>query len=239
MITVPLTPGKKYYNVCGDSYIATSHIKWLERFGIKILPIPYNTKKFKKYIKLINGLYFPSGGAFARTQREYYNSCKSFLQLAIKENNKKNYFPIWGGCMGMQQLIIIADGFDDHKKLLTKFDSYNNLLLTLDFTEEGLNSKMMMNASRPLIKKLSKKKCTLNNHRMGISPTKFKKHKNINNFYKIISTSIDRNGHTFVSTIEGKYYPFYGVQWHPERSSEMDYFAKFFISELKKKYYTN
>ena len=40
MISVPLTPGKKYYQVCGDSYIASSHIKWLKRFGIKILPIP-------------------------------------------------------------------------------------------------------------------------------------------------------------------------------------------------------
>ncbi len=28
MISVPLTPGKKYYQVCGDSYIASSHIRW-------------------------------------------------------------------------------------------------------------------------------------------------------------------------------------------------------------------
>ena len=69
---------------------------------------------------------------------------------------------------------------------------------------------------------------------MGISPAKFKKHKNLDNFYKIVSWSPDRKGKKFVSTIEGRYYPFYGVQWHPERSSEMDLFAKFFKSELKK-----
>ena len=50
MISVPLTPGKKYYQVCGDSYIASSHITWLKRFGVKILPIPYTTKNYKKYM---------------------------------------------------------------------------------------------------------------------------------------------------------------------------------------------
>jgi len=69
---------------------------------------------------------------------------------------------------------------------------------------------------------------------MGISPYKFKSHKNINNFYKIVSTNKDRQGKRFVSTIEGRFYPFYGVQWHPERDDTMDYFASFFARELKK-----
>ena len=234
MIAVPLTPGKKYYQVCGDSYIASSHITWLKRFGVKVLPIPYTTKNFKKYIGKINGLYFPSGGAFAGTQKEYYNCCKKFLQLAMKENDKGNHFPIWGGCMGMQQLMIIADGHDDLEHLLQRFDSFNNLLSTLKFTEEGLRSRMMRNAKDSEIKKLSTKNCTLNNHKMGLTPEKFKKHKNIDKFYKIVSTSIDRKGKNYVSTIEGRFYPFYGVQWHPERSSAMDYFAKFFVNELKR-----
>ena len=29
-------------------------------------------------MKRVNGLYFPSGGAFAVTQREYYKGCKEF-----------------------------------------------------------------------------------------------------------------------------------------------------------------
>ena len=77
MISVPLTPGKKYYQVCGDSYIASSHITWLKRFGVKILPIPYTTKNHKDYMHKVHGLYFPSGGAFAGTQASYYNCCKT------------------------------------------------------------------------------------------------------------------------------------------------------------------
>ena len=91
MISVPLTPGKKYFEVCGDSYIASSHIKWLKRFKVKILPIPYTTKDYSGYMKKINGLYFPSGGAFAGTQKAYYNCCKKFFRLAMKENDKGNH----------------------------------------------------------------------------------------------------------------------------------------------------
>ena len=188
----------------------------------------------------INGLYFPSGGAFAGTQREYYNCCKKFVQLAMKENDKGNHFPIWGGCMGMQQMMIIADGHNDLEHLLQRFDSFDNLQSTLDFTEEGLRSRMVRYATpKAEIKKLATKNCTLNNHKMGLSPTKFKRHKNIDKFYKIVSTSKDRKGRDYVSTIEGRFYPFYGVQWHPERSKAMDYFAKFFVSQLRKNHTPN
>ena len=71
-------------------------------------------------------------------------------------------------------LMIIADGHDDLEKLLQRFDSFNNLQSTLDFTEEGLRSRMMKNVSKAELKKLSTKECTLNNHKMGLSPTKFK-----------------------------------------------------------------
>ena len=128
IISVPLTPGKKYFSVCGDSYIATSHISWLKRQGIKVIAIPYTTKKFNYYMRRINGIYFPSGGAFAGTQKAYYKCCKKFVKLAMKQNDKGHYFPVWGGCMGMQQMMIIADEHDDLKHLLTRFDSFKNLM---------------------------------------------------------------------------------------------------------------
>ena len=131
ILTVPLSPNRKYFKVFGDGYIASSHIDWLERAGLEVLAIPYDTNKHEYYFKNINALYLPSGGAFASTQEEYYNSCKEFIALAMKSNNSGKYFPVWGGCMGMQQMMIMADGFDD-LDFLEKFDSYKNLMLPLD-----------------------------------------------------------------------------------------------------------
>lgn len=238
IITVPLSPGRKYYKVCGDAYISTAHIEWLKSVGLSVLAIPYTTKNYEWYFRKINGLYLPSGGVFASNSEQYYECCKEFIKLAISANDKGDYFPIWGGCMGFQQMIIVADGKDNLDNLLGKFDSFGNLDLPLIFTDEGVDSRMMASArkSNPeYIIKLMSENLTLNNHMMGISPKKFKQSKLLNNFYKIISTNYDRQGKEFVSTIEGRQYPFYGVQWHPERDiKNMQYFAKFFASEVSK-----
>ena len=47
IVTVPLTPTKKFYKVCGDSYISSRHITWLKENGFETLYIPYNTKKLE------------------------------------------------------------------------------------------------------------------------------------------------------------------------------------------------
>ena len=234
IVSVPLTPDKKFFNVCGDSYLAHSHIVWLKSRNIEPLIIPYNSTDLKKYFKSIDGLYFPSGGAFAGTQIEYYNCCKTLFYMAMKENDRGNYFPIWGCCMGFQQMIIIADGNDNVDNLLTKFNSFDNLLCKIKFTSDAEHSRIIKGIDTNITKKLTRKKSSLNNHKLGISLRKFKDNKKLMEFFKIIGTSRDRNNKEFVAIIEARHYPFYAVQWHPERNNEMDTFIKFFARELKK-----
>ena len=234
IITVPLSPGRRYYKVCGDSYISTAHINWLKRAGLDILAIPYDTTRHEYYFKRVNGLYLPSGGVFASNSQEYYDCCKKFIQLAIQDNDNEKHFPIWGGCMGMQQMMIMGDGKDNLDNFLQKFDSFKNFNTPLIITEKGYSSTLLKNACPKFIRKLLHNDCTLNNHMMGVSPAKFKKSKLLNSMYFIVSKNYDRRGKMFVSTIEGRFYPFFGVQWHPERSSEMDYFAEIFAKEVQK-----
>jgi hypothetical protein len=40
------------------------------------------------------------------------------MEMAKKENDKGFYFPVWGCCMGFQQMLIIADGHDNLTTLL-------------------------------------------------------------------------------------------------------------------------
>jgi imidazoleglycerol phosphate synthase glutamine amidotransferase subunit HisH len=236
VIVVPLSPSKKYYKVCGDGYIASAHLNWLERAGLEVLGIPFNTSKHKYYFERINALYLPSGGAFASTQQEYYECCKKFIQLAMECNNKGTYFPVWGGCMGMQQMMILGDG-QDNLEFLDRFDSFGNLMLPLQLTKDGMQSRLinyLANKHPKLVERFLSEDCTLNNHMLGVSPWKFKRSLALNSLYKIVSWNYDRKGKKFVSTIEGRRYPFYGVQWHPERGNDMDALGKFFASEVKK-----
>lgn len=66
-----------------------------------------------------------------------------------------------------------------------------------------------------------------------------------------MSTNYDWNGLEFISTIENRFYPFYGVQFHPEKNiyewvrnknishsqnaiAAAQYFAEFFVNEARK-----
>jgi gamma-glutamyl hydrolase len=234
IISVPLTPTKKYFKVCGDSYIASSHLKWMNKNNVEFLVIPYDSKNLKHYFDRIHGLYLPSGGAFAGTQKQYYNACKKLMQMAVKENDKGFYFPVWGCCMGFQQMLIIADGKDNLTTLLGNFDSMHNYMTNIDLTSDGKRARIIKGLDTSTFKKITKRNSTTNNHKMGISPEEFDANRGISEFYKNVGNSTDRKGKKFVAIIEAHDYPFYGVQWHPERNSEMDAFVKFFIKEMKK-----
>lgn len=230
IITVPLSPDKKYYKVCGDSYIASAHVNMLKRVGLDVIAIPYTTTKYEYYLSRINGLYFPSGGVFALNSKEYYNCCKNFMINAMLLNDNGQTFPIWGGCMGMQQMMMIADNMDN-LDLLETFDSFDNLNLTLKFITDPRESRLFKNIDEKFLFKLATENCTLNNHKMGLSLETFKANPRISCIFKVLTTSFDRQGVEFVSTIEAHNYPFYGFQWHPERNSEMDVFVKVFADD--------
>ena len=234
IITVPLSPGRKYYKICGDSYISSSHINWLRNAGLETFAIPYNTKNHKYYFERINGLYIPSGGVFASNSKNYYNCCKKFIKLSIKANDNGDYFPIWGACMGFQQMLIVSEKKDNLKDLLTKFDSFKDYLTNFETVKDSKESRILKNISKKFLNNIKNKKLLLHNHSMGLSLYKYNKITNIKNFYRIVSVNKDRNGKIFLSTIEARNYPFYGVQWHPERSDDMNEFAIFFKNEVEK-----
>ena len=76
----------------------------------------------------------------------------------------------------------------------------------------------------------------------------------IDNIWRVISTNKDFNNFEFISSIEHKNYPFYGVQFHPEKNlyewirnknishsqnaiKASQYFAQFFVNEARKSHH--
>lgn len=74
---------------------------------------------------------------------------------------------------------------------------------------------------------------------------------NLDKEWRVMSVNSDWNGLEFISTIEHRYYPFYGIQFHPEKNlyewvrnknishsahaiTASQYFSEFFVNEARK-----
>ncbi|XP_056426895.1 gamma-glutamyl hydrolase-like [Hyla sarda] len=231
----------------GKTYIADSYVKFLESAGSRVVPIRLNLSE-DEYVHLfnsINGVLLP-GGAVNLLNSSFYGTAEIFYKLAIEASFSGIYFPIWGTCMGFQILTALTSG----KDLLCN-TAANNISLPLILTDDVSSSKMFRHAPLELLHAVAKENITANFHHFGITPETFHANEKLSAFYHILSTNYDRHGMEFVSTMEARDYPIYGVQWHPEvnrfqwRSDSAyphsihavwisQYMANFFVNEARK-----
>ena len=222
IITIPHSKKTKY----GDTHIMKPYVDWFEERGVRVVPIPYETTDHEFYFQQINGLFIPGGETtYIMRNRTFVNSVTKFFELSFQQGE---YFPIWGTCFGFQLLMFIIGGF-------TKLKRYPNHGLTpLHVTKEGETSRLFGSFSKRYLYYLQHYNSTSNNNEYGISPKDFESNLHLSRFYNILATSIYEHDKEYVTAIESKYYPIYGVQWHPERQRTTAPFIDFFISELKK-----
>ncbi|CAI5973022.1 unnamed protein product [Closterium sp. NIES-64] len=53
----------------------------------------------------------------------------------------------------------------------------------------------------------------------GTTVHRFLSNSKLRDFFFVLTTSFDKNGLEYVTTVQGKRYPFYGTQWHPEKNA--------------------
>lgn len=230
----------------GTSYIAASYVKYIESAGARVVPIRINRTE-EEYLKLfnsINGLLLP-GGDINIENSQFTRTSKIFYKLAVKANDAGDYFPLWGTCQGFQQLTVLTA----NKNLLTNTDT-ESVALPLTFTPASTTSRMFRQFPKNLLQSLAQESITGNFHSWSLSVQNYSRNSILKRFYKVLSTNTD--GKTeFISTMEAYRYPFYAVQWHPEKSpfewidkpamvhsasavQASFYTASFFISEARK-----
>jgi gamma-glutamyl hydrolase len=210
----------------GQSHIMKAYVDWFEERGVRVIPIPFDTTDHEEYFKAVNGLLIPGGEtSFIMKNTAFIETVTRFFELSLAG---KEYFPIWGTCFGYELLIALIGG-------ITRFKKYPaHGLTSIKITDAGWRSKMFGGFSQQYLKFLETHKSTAQNHDFGISPADFEECADLRRFYNILATATDENGREYVAAIEGKYYPIYGVQWHPERQKTSGEFVEFFISELRK-----
>ena len=198
----------------GRNYIPASYVKFLESSGARVVPILNNLTevKTKKLFESINGAVFPGGRVSVLTSG-YANISRTILKLAKKTFDEGGYFPIIGICLGHQILATLVNG---PTEIRISTDSLN-MTAPLNLPKNYRDSKLFRGLSKDLMKTFNKTFITTHAHELGLPLELFQENKTLDQFYKVITTNVDRNGVEFVSTMEGRKYPFYSMQWHPEK----------------------
>jgi gamma-glutamyl hydrolase len=123
-------------------------------------------------------------------------------------------------------------------------------MLPLQITAEGHFSQLLQASDAGLRRALQTSSIVYHNHSYATRPVTYATLAKLWSFFAIVSVSKDLQGKFFVSSIEAKNYPIFGVMWHPEKPQfewtsygddvhepaaieAAQHFANFFISQAR------
>lgn len=228
------------------SYIAASYVKFVEGAGARVVPIPINKSKlyYKKLLRNISGVLWPGGAASFK--KGYANAGNKIYQIAEEMNQNGTHFPILGICLGFELLAYVAS----NKRLNRMPCVSQSQALPLKFEKNFRQSKLFTNASRQITNSLETKNVTINFHKFCITKNELRR-LHLNNTFRVISQNVATDGVKFISSLEHVNFPFYGLQFHPEKNiyewikgkniphtfeaiEVGQYFANFFVNEARR-----
>ncbi|GMI57900.1 hypothetical protein ScalyP_jg8292 [Parmales sp. scaly parma] len=195
----------------GETYIAASYVKWLEHAGARAVRLPWNSTDIyiSGIVPQLSGVLFPGGAASVP------QAARTVMKLATSMNDAGTPFPVWGTCLGFEWLNIIISQDD---KFLSEFNGTENVSLALKF-DEGAAMGSRMWSDKTVRDNAGKLPLAMNNHKEGVKPADFKSNQFLTEMFNVLTTNVDLAGSEFVSSMEAKNYPYFGVQWHPEKNN--------------------
>ncbi|KAJ8556085.1 hypothetical protein K7X08_022843 [Anisodus acutangulus] len=233
-------------NASDVSYIAASYVKFVEMAGARVIPIIYTEPPeiINQKLNLVNGVIFTGG----RTKEGlYFEVVKGIFKKVLEKNDAGEHFPLLAICLGFELLTMIIS---KDNNILEEF-SASHQASTVQFVENIKFEGTFFGRFPPvLLKKMGTHCIVMQNHRFGISPERLQANKDLCNFFRILTTSVDKKNKVYVSSVQAQRYPITALQWHPEKnvfewgSSQIphtedaiqvtQHVANYFVSEARK-----
>jgi gamma-glutamyl hydrolase len=149
----------------------------------------------------------------------YMERIHKIVNYAKDRNDKGSYFPIWGTCLGFEELMVssaglkgttLQDGFDDKAK-------YHPVILRDVYWKSNFFGTLNEVVPKETQEAVYSKPIAYYYHSEGISVEHMKKFGELNSSVRVLATSRNDKGKEFVAIAESTKYPFWFTQFHPEK----------------------
>ncbi|GFU39023.1 gamma-glutamyl hydrolase [Nephila pilipes] len=234
------------------SYIVASYVKFLESAGARVVPIWIRKPKsyYEDIMSKINGVLFP-GGSNLLSSPGYGRTGQIIFDIATKMNNKGDFFPLWGTCLGFELLNYLAA-----QKLWMKACAAHDIATNIEFVQDYKNSRLFQNLESSLDNAMKIESVAIHYHQWCLTLQNYTS-SGLDKYFKVLALNRDLRNVSFISIIEAYKYPFYGVSFHPEKVlfewilskthkhiphnqdaiRVSQYFANFFVNEARKSFH--
>jgi gamma-glutamyl hydrolase len=211
------------------SVLSGSLVDWLQGAGLEVVPIPYTYSPAHVYHLLdsLHALCFQGGPVYNDTYRTLVaallQEAYRRFQLMLNDEEGGAYIPVFGICHGLQMVL----------------STYGALWPLESFNAEGLHTAVLRPTAEGqregrlnhVVRRLPRTAPFSHGH--GFSVERFHGSPILRNFFRILTTTKDRNGVTYISMAEAKNHPLYVTQFHPEIDRRFDWMADAFAREVR------
>ncbi len=198
--------------------IPASYVHWVGQAGGRVLPILLDQPDayYEEAFAMTNGILFPGGNQGIDPSDIYTEEGELLWNLAKGSNDAGDYYPIWGTCLGFEELSVLETG---NGAVISDNVVATNLPLPLQLTSTAAQSRLFQSFPEALVTALATEALAFNSHEHGLLVSEYDSNSALNGFFDMLSFNDAPAGEAFVSTMEARNYPFYGTQWHPEKNN--------------------
>ena len=144
-----------------NTVIVAGYVKYLEMAGAQVVPVLLNksSEYYDTLYRKLNGLLLPGG--ILLNDSIYMKTAKLFWLKATNNNTdlswrphaerRRNYFPIWGTCLGMEAMLDFISGEPSRFTRCSAFDTADPVNLTFSNEKLRETSSLFRQAPTPML----------------------------------------------------------------------------------------
>lgn len=200
--------------------ISNNYVKWIGASGGRVVAMHVwqSDEEIIKILESVNGVLIQGGKEPVDKNDIYTQKVNLIINKAKEINDSGKVFPILGSCLGFEFLIMNELPDQNKEDIFSRVD-VGPTIRRVEFSDIDVEGSQLMKYVSLSDKESMRNEDILTRfHYYAMLPYTYNQLDKIKETYKAISYSTDKNKIDYIIAIEGKKYPFFGVNYHMEKT---------------------